>query len=951
MKFIHLWGVNQNNLKNIEVKIPLGQLTVICGPSGSGKSSLAFETLFAEGQRRFIESMSNYTKQFLAKAPKPDIEGVSQIPPAIALEQKNSVKSSRSIVGTTTEILDYLRVIYEKMAIATCPDHHHPVRKLAPTEATELALTHLNGQRGYVLVPVDKSKRFFQSKDLAQAVAEDSILRIYVPNSKKPVETSADSILMKVEMGEIIDVTPALLKKGLPKGTFFLVLDRISFNQDSRARLNDSIEQAYSRYQKYNQSALSRRAFLLTTEGHLLKLTDSIECPVCDFAPPPLRASLFSFNSPLGACPTCKGFGNVMSLDVKKIVPNDEFSISQGALQPIEMPSASADKRELLKYCRKAKINLTTPWKDLPSEQQKALLEGDEDFYGIKGVFDYLETKKYKMHVRVYLSRFKSPFVCSTCNGTRLRPELASIFFKGKTIHQLTQMTVEDLADFFKKVDLSQSEQEIVEEPLRQISNRLKFLCDVGVGYLTINRETRTLSGGEYQRLMLANQLGVGLSQSLYVLDEPTVGLHPRDNDRLIKILIGLKDLGNTVVIVEHDHDVIRASEHIIEMGPGSGFRGGEVIFSGPTDSFYSSEQSVTAPYLKENKKWVPTLERRPTDLESYKYILEMDGCSGNNLKNLHVKIPLHRLVVVTGVSGSGKSTLVTGTLFPAIAKKLKLDFDDQPMPFKGLYGVDHIKNAVLVDQSPIGRSSRSNPVTYLKVYDHIRDLMADTLDAKARAMTAGTFSLNVDGGRCPDCKGVGFLEIDMMFMDNIIMTCETCQGKKFKNEVLSVKYQRKNIFEILSLTVDEALDFFVASPVIRKPLMLLKEVGLDYIQLGQSASTLSGGESQRLKIAKELSIVKQRNTLYVLDEPTTGLHFREVDMLLKVLHKLVESGASVIVVEHNLDVINSADYILDIGPEAGKRGGKILFAGTPESLMNDKKSSTAQYLREYNGL
>lgn len=974
MKDIHLWGVKQNNLKNIEVKIPVGSMTVICGPSGSGKSSLAFETLFAEGQRRFIESMSNYARQFLNKAPKPDIEGISNIPPAISIEQKNTVKSSRSTVGTTTEIIDYLRLLYEKIGKSYCPTHHCPTEKESVTEATDKVIKGFQGKRGYILVEISEAGRVAQGKKLHSLLLQDGYLRIYVPKvipSEKPVATKAakktagkktskkDSEvkaetpnnplgLTTEEMGTVVEIgDAAAIKKGLPKETFYLVIDRMSFNEDERGRLADSLTQAYEASIKYNSNLITRKATILTTEGQRLQVSEEASCPICGYTPPLLSSRLFSFNSPIGACPTCKGFGNILDIDEAKVIPNPALSLAQGALSPFWMPSAAHEKKQLLAYCKKAKIDIHSPWQDLPKPHREVIWNGNKEFFGVRGLFEYLDQIKYKMHVRVFIARFRSPFLCPTCKGARLREEANHVLVSNANINELSSMTIEDLCAFFQKLELPAHQVEVAGEVLKQIRSRLEFLMRVGVHYLSLSRETRTLSGGEYQRLILANQLGMGLSQALYVLDEPTVGLHPRDNDRLISILKDLKELGNTLVIVEHDHDVIKSSENIIEMGPGSGYLGGEVVYSGKTKDFYKYDKSITAPYLRGDKGNAPLRVVRPVDVSTYKMKIELKGAKGHNLKNLDVMFPLNRLVTVTGVSGSGKSTLISKTLYPALARALDLEYLPA-QDYAGLEGVDHIKNVLLIDQSPIGKSARSSPVTYLKAFDAIRTIMAGTPEAQSRGYTPGTFSLNVDGGRCPACKGTGFEEIDMMFMDNVVIPCDVCDGKKYRPEILEITYKDKNISQILGMTVNEAMNFFVAHPNIRKPLSVLKEVGLDYLQLGQPANSLSGGESQRLKIAKELSQVQQKSTLYILDEPTTGLHFREVELLMKVLNKLIESGGSVIVVEHNLDVIHGSDYVIDLGPEAGKKGGTIVAQGSPDDIIKAKKSLTGQYLKRY---
>lgn len=997
MKEIHLWGVKQNNLKDIEVKIPMGQMTVVCGPSGSGKSSLAFETLFAEGQRRFIESLSNYARQFLNAAPKPDIEGVANIPPAICIQQKNSVKNSRSTVGTTTEIADYLRLLYEKLGQPYCPEHQVPTARETVTEATNKVLEQFKGERGYLLVEIPKKGRIADGKELHALLLKEGFLRILIPatpretshgkRDTKRKNTAKETQVAKVKkiatvkvaptstptprhsdemiLGEVRDISgPDGIKKGLPKDNFYLVIDRLSFEEEERGRIADSMGQAYEASLKLNTENLSARALITTVEGNVLRVSEDNCCPVCGYQPPHISSKLFSFNSPYGACPTCKGFGNILVLDEKKVVPNPKLSLAQGALHPFTMPSASQDRKELMHFCRKQKIDIDTPWEDLTAQQRKLIWDGTPDFMGVRGLFAMLEEMKYKMHVRVFISRYRSPSLCTACEGGRLRQEVKYIYFRGKSLPELCDMTVKNLYDFFVQLNLSRTEMEVGEEVFLQLKSRLSFLLKVGVHYLTLIRETRTLSGGEYQRLVLAHQLGMALSQTLYVLDEPTVGLHPRDNDRLISILKELKNLGNTLVIVEHDYDVIKNSENIIEMGPGSGIYGGKVVYSGSTSSFWNAADSNTVPYLKKNhlqknsnkgtsgmtsrsKGESNSSEENKINLSTYKYKIVLHEATGHNLKGINVTIPLKCLVAVTGVSGSGKSTLISKTLYPTLCRALDIDYLPT-QPSAGIEGVEHIRNVVLLDQQPVGRSLRSNALTFMKVYDSVREIMSSTPEAKRRGLLPGHFSLNVDGGRCPACKGLGFEEIDMVFMDNVILKCEICDGKRFQEEVLEVKFQEKNITDILDMTVDEAMTFFINYPNIRKAFSFLKQVGLEYIKLGQAASSFSGGESQRLKIARELSQVSQKSTLYILDEPTTGLHFREVELLMDVLHRLVSSGGSVIVVEHNLDVIAGADYVIDLGPEGGPEGGHIVYTGHPSSLMQQKSSLTGAYLKKY---
>ncbi|MCK6599079.1 MAG: excinuclease ABC subunit UvrA, partial [Bdellovibrionaceae bacterium] len=719
------------------------------------------------------------------------------------------------------------------------------------------------------------------------------------------------------------------------------------FIKEEKGRLADSLTQAYEAFGKLNQFVHLKKAKVITTDGKLLNLNEEECCHICGYIPPVLQSRLFSFNSPLGACPTCKGFGNILTLDIHKVIPNPKLTLLEGALHPYNMPSAAADRRDLLMYCKKNKIPVDTAWEDMSPEHQKIIWSGNSEFLGVEGLFRMLEEMKYKMHVRIFIARYRSPHTCPDCRGARLRKEVQYIYFKDKNINDLSLLTIEKLQEFFSTVKLTKTELEVINEAFKQVSSRLDYLMRVGVHYLNLSRETRTLSGGEYQRLMLANQLGSGLSQTLYVLDEPTVGLHPRDNDRLISILKDLKNLGNTLVVVEHDHDVIQNSDEIIEIGPGSGYLGGTVLYAGSVDQFYDFSGSVTAPFVNPKMSKKNMVEKRPVQPDLFKYKVDLLGATGNNLKNVNVTFPLNRLVVVTGVSGSGKSTLVTKTLYPALARKLDIEFL-QAKPYDEIQGVENLKNVILIDQSSIGKSARSSPITYIKAFDAIRNIFSQIQESKFRGYTPGTFSLNVDGGRCPACKGTGFEEIDMQFMDNVIIPCDVCDGKKYRDEILEVNYKGKNIHQILSMTVAEAMDFFVAHPNVRKPLSILKEVGLEYLQLGQPASSLSGGESQRLKIAKELAEVNQKATLYILDEPTTGLHFKEINLLMKVLNKLIDSGGSVLVVEHNLDVIRMADHIIDMGPDAGEKGGEVVFQGPPELLIKEKNSLTGQYLKKY---
>lgn len=946
MTNIRLKGVKQNNLKNIDISIPLGSFTVICGPSGSGKSSLAFQTLFAEGQRRYIESLSNYSKQFINKAPKPDLDDVENIPPAIALQQKNSIKNSRSTVGTNTELLDHLRILFAKLGTAKCPEHHLPLQPYTPVTAAEYIVEHLKDTKGYILMPVYSKLVSYHGKDLLKFLIQEGFLRGAVFNSEK---WQAPNSFYSTDDIQIFDLQSAE-SLNLIKSDFYVVIDRCVIEETELGRIYDSIYLCYSSYLKIHHQDTYGDCFFWVTGGpfdkQLHRFSEENSCPICDYKFPTFTPQLFSFNSPLGACTDCNGFGNKLEIDEKKVIPFPNKTLMEGAITPFAMPSGRADFRKLIKFCESEKINLHTPWEKLSQDHRDMIWKGHKKWFGVLGLFDYLETKKYKMHVRIFLSRYKSSFTCQTCHGDRIKPEILKITFKDLNISEMTKFTLSELKTFFENIKLTEYERILCKEVLEQIRFRLEYLNKVGLGYLSLDRLTKTLSGGEFQRMNLAHQLGMGLSQTLFVLDEPTIGLHPRDNDRLIEILKDLHELGNTLVVVEHDHDVIQNSERVLELGPGSGHKGGEIVFDGTTSDFLKSE-SLTANYLKSLSTWSAERDERKTTKSDS--MLELLGAKGHNLKNVNLKLPLKKFITITGVSGSGKSSLITQTLYPALAYELDIPADP-PLTYKSLKGHEDIKNIILMDQAPAGKTLRSSPATYLKIYDLIRNLFSTTREAKFFGFAPGTFSLNVDGGRCPTCRGIGYEAVDMIFMDDILILCEECKGRRFRDNVLKVTFNSKNIHDVLEMTVEEAFKFFVAYPNIRKPLSVLKEVGLEHLKIGQSLSTLSGGENQRLKLSKQFLSHDFKNGLYILDEPTTGLHFREIEMLLKVLHKLVDGGATVILIEHNLEIVKNSDWVIDIGPEAGHGGGTILFAGTPSSLTK-QNSHTGKYLKSYMNL
>ena len=953
---IHLWGARQNNLKNLRVKIPLNSLTVICGPSGSGKSSLAFETLYAEGQRRYIESLSNYSKQFVKKLPPPPLEGIENIPPTIFIGQKNKVKSSRSTVGTSTEILDDLKQFYEKRGEVFCPHHKMPLKKYTPFEGSQKILKNLDQKRIYILSPIDDKKRKYKGKTLIKNLLKEGFLRIFIKEKKKKSTNGSEN---RGESGEIKYIRD-FKDKIFPRKKVYLIIDRLQVGEKECDRIEDSLSQAYLASLRYNEQ-LTSEACIMTVEGEKLFLSETPSCPFCAYQFPSFDSRLFSFNNPVGACSNCKGFGNTLEIDPKKVIPNPNLSLAEGACKPLTFPSTRNRFRALMKLCKEKKINTHEFWKNLKERDKKIIWDK------ILAFFSHLERKKYKMHIRVFLSRFRSPILCSLCKGKRFKKEAYQVYFKGKSIDEFITMTIENLFQSFSSFKLTKNEKKNDETLYFQILLRLKFLIKMGLGYLTLDRPTKTLSGGEFQRLNLSHHLGKNLSQILYILDEPTIGLHPRDTEKLLNMLELLRKRKNTLLVVEHDQDVIQKASYIIEMGPRSGTLGGQIIFSGDKNKFLKSSKSNTACYLqktpsksKHQKK--PKLQntkhnshssslqhQRPMNMKKHVYKIDLTECKGHNLKNINLSLPLRRFVSVTGVSGSGKSSLISHTLYPALLRTLKKDTLLPCLEYKKIKGIEFIKDVHLIDQSPVGKTLRSHSLSYLKVNSHLRDLMASTNEAKALNLTPGHFSLNLSKGRCSACEGLGFKTLPMIFMDDIQVICEKCHGKKFSPQILEVKLKGKNINDILKLTVKEALDFFIPFPQIRKPLLFLKEVGLDYIQLGQNTQSLSGGENQRLKIAKSLSQNVKKDRLYIMDEPTKGLHFREVHLLLKVLHHLVDSGNSLLVIEHNLEVLKHSDYIIDLGPEAEALGGKIIALGSPKELIRlSKKSHTAFHLKKY---
>ncbi len=932
MKSIEIHKAWQNNLKGISAQIPLGSLTVICGVSGSGKSSLAFETLYAEGQRRYLQNLSNYLKQYIIRQNPPQVESIFNLPPSLALEQKNTVKSSRSTVASLSGLADHLRLIFEKLAKAYCPKHRVPLRSFSPDQATQYLLENFPGEKAFILLPV-LAKNISSSKIFLRRLRQKGFSRLLFPKGKK---------LSLSHLKNIEEI------KRLPKKDFYLLLDRLVIEKGQRGRLRDSFKQAFDLPPalSFDSAVFAEEAVAQILNGEKRAFSKRAKCPQCAYEfPQPLTASLFSFNSPLGACSGCEGYGRKLDLDEDKVIPRPMLSLKKGAIHPFQNPSAVRWRERLKQYCERKKIPWDKAWRSLSLRQRQNIWRGDSFFGGIEGYFQRLERKRYKMHIRVFLSRYKSPFICKACKGSRLRSDLGFILFQGKSFNDYMKMNLGQMQKLFDRMELSPWEKEACSESFSALSRQLRSLNVLGLSYLNLNRSANSLSGGEFQRLNLSSQLGLCLSQVLYVLDEPTVGLHPRDTARMIELLKDLQSFGNTVVIVEHDQDVMKNSDYIIEMGPESGQNGGEVLWSGWTKNFFDSANSNTAPYLK--RKGILLKTARPVDKSNYKYRLLLTNCSGHNLKKAELFVPLNRFVVLTGVSGSGKSSLAINTLYPALKQALSGEILPG-LPCGNLSGAEFLRDVVLMRQEDMGASSRSFVLSYVKAFDVVRNVFADTRLARKMGLKPSHFSLNVEGGRCPSCRGRGYQEIDMVFMDPLKIQCEDCQGQKFKKDILKVKWKDQSIFGLLNLTVAQAFDLFRGSASLLRALSSLNEVGLSYLTLGQSIGSLSGGERQRLKLSRELLKSRQEKTLYILDEPTKGLHFKEMNLLLKTIDRLVETRGSFLVIEHNLDFIKEADYVIDMGPEAGSQGGQIVAEGCPEQIINCRASHTGRFLKDF---
>ncbi len=955
-------GARTHNLKGVDLTLPHRQLVVFTGVSGSGKSSLAFDTIYAEGQRRYVESLSAYARQFLERMEKPDVDAIDGIAPAIAIRQKNTIRNPRSTVGTTTEIHDYLRLLWARAGQTICRQCGKLVERESPDVVADALLalpadTRLLVGFDYPIVKLKLVERPDESETEDESdpagVAGELPLEA---RPDAPVLGAADPIAEALETlrrrgfgrllweGRAISLEDALAQApGLrDASSLAVIVDRLKTTPEVRARLIDSIETSF------HEGEGAAFAVELDEAGAPAKthrFSERFECKTCEIPYEIPQPRLFSFNNPFGACPTCHGFGNVIELDMALVVPDPSKTLNEGAIEPWTKPHYRSCLAQLKRAARGGGVRLDVPWQALDADEQKFVVDGgmagSEDFEGVRGFFRRLERKKYKVHVRVFLSRYRGYLTCPECGGTRLRREARDVHVGGRTIDDVCALTVKEACGFFSTLALSEKDAAVADKILREIRRRLGFLTDVGLDYLTLDRLSSTLSGGESQRINLATSLGSALVDTLYVLDEPSIGLHPRDNERLIAILLQLRDQGNSVIVVEHDADMIRVADQVVDMGLGAGEQGGRMIYSGSYEALLKDPRSLTARYLRDELAIpVPGTRRRPGVQR-----MRVLGATEHNLKDLDVEIPLGLLTCVTGVSGSGKSTLVHNVIYAAV-KRAKGDWDRSVGAHRGLEGAEFVTDAVMVDQQPIGRTPRSNPVTYLKAFDPIRELFAATKDAKSRGLSASHFSFNVPGGRCEACEGEGVVRVEMQFLADVFVPCEQCDGKRFRPQVLEVKYKGRNIDQVLDLTVREALTFFAGAPKVLRRLQVLDEIGLGYLRLGQPATTLSGGEAQRIKIASHLGSQGGERMLYVLDEPTTGLHFDDIVKLLAAFRKLLNAGHSLLVIEHNLDVLKTADWIIDLGPEGGEAGGYLVAAGSPEHIASIEASYTGQHLQ-----
>ncbi len=933
MENIVIKGARENNLKNIDLTLPKNKMIVMTGVSGSGKSSLAFDTIYAEGERRYVESLSSYARQFLGGSEKPDVDSIEGLSPAISIDQKTTSKNPRSTVGTVTEIYDYLRLLYARIGVPYCPTHNIPISSQSVEEMTNKILEYPEGTKLIIMAPVVHGEKG-EHKDLLEKLRKDGYVRVRINKESRDL---SENIELDKNIKDDIDV----------------VIDRLIIKEGIRSRLFEAIESA---------TKLAKGKVIIDVMGDKeLLFSESFACPYCNFSLPELEPRMFSFNAPFGACPECKGLGVNLTIDKDLVIPNKDLSINEGAIVTLSDDQGGIYYKRLKCVCDHYKIDMDKPFKKLTKKEENIVLYGtteiipfnyttksgniynQKDFY--EGIINNLQRRYMETTstwIREWLERYMIETTCTKCNGSRLRDEVLSVLINGKNIYEVTCLSIKDLYDFMNNLKLTKEQQEIGKLLIEEIKNRLKFLLNVGLEYLTLSRTASTLSGGESQRIRLATQIGSRLTGVLYVLDEPSIGLHQRDNERLIKSLLEMRDLGNTLIVVEHDTDTMLASDYLVDIGPGAGDNGGEVMAAGTPEEVMKNENSITGQYLSGKKCIeIPKTRRKGTGKT-----IEIIGASENNLKNIDVKIPLGTFTCVTGVSGSGKSSLIMQILSKAVSQNLYKS-KDKPGKYKKIKGLENIDKLVEITQNPIGRTPRSNPATYTGVFDEIRELFTNTKEAKMLGFGKDRFSFNVKGGRCEACRGDGVKKIEMHFLPDVYIPCEVCHGTRYNSETLNIRYKDKNIADVLNMRVHNALTFFENIPKIKNKLQVLEDVGLGYIKLGQSATTLSGGEAARVKLAKELQKRPTGKTLFIMDEPTTGLHMEDIKRLLAIIQKIVDNNDTVIVIEHNLDFIKSADYIIDIGPEGGDRGGEVIGTGTPEEITLNKKSYTGEFLKK----
>lgn len=933
MENIVIKGARENNLKNIDLTLPKNKMIVMTGVSGSGKSSLAFDTIYAEGERRYVESLSSYARQFLGGSEKPDVDSIEGLSPAISIDQKTTSKNPRSTVGTVTEIYDYLRLLYARIGVPYCPTHNIPISSQSVEEMTNKILEYPEGTKLIIMAPVVHGEKG-EHKDLLEKLRKDGYVRVRINKESRDL---SENIELDKNIKDDIDV----------------VIDRLIIKEGIRSRLFEAIESA---------TKLAKGKVIIDVMGDKeLLFSESFACPYCNFSLPELEPRMFSFNAPFGACPECKGLGVNLTIDKDLVIPNKDLSINEGAIVTLSDDQGGIYYKRLKCVCDHYKIDMDKPFKKLTKKEENIVLYGtteiiqfnyttksgnvynQKDFY--EGIINNLQRRYMETSstwIREWLERYMIETTCTKCNGSRLRDEVLSVLINGKNIYEVTCLSIKDLYDFMNNLKLTKEQQEIGKLLIEEIKNRLKFLLNVGLEYLTLSRTASTLSGGESQRIRLATQIGSRLTGVLYVLDEPSIGLHQRDNERLIKSLLEMRDLGNTLIVVEHDTDTMLASDYLVDIGPGAGDDGGKVMAAGTPEEVMKNENSITGQYLSGKKCIeIPKIRRKGTGK-----IIEIIGASENNLKNIDVKIPLGTFTCVTGVSGSGKSSLIMQILSKAVSQNLYKS-KDKPGKYKKIKGLENIDKLVEITQNPIGRTPRSNPATYTGVFDEIRELFTNTKEAKMLGFGKDRFSFNVKGGRCEACRGDGVKKIEMHFLPDVYIPCEVCHGTRYNSETLNIRYKDKNIADVLNMRVHNALTFFENIPKIKNKLQVLEDVGLGYIKLGQSATTLSGGEAARVKLAKELQKRPTGKTLFIMDEPTTGLHMEDIKRLLAIIQKIVDNNDTVIVIEHNLDFIKSADYIIDIGPEGGDRGGEVIGTGTPEEITLNKKSYTGEFLKK----